>query len=168
LLILFAEGARRDGVTSVEGLPRSGLRNYKGKLVLVPADHEYYDWQEPWRLTQAAYFYFDPAVPPPESETGHDGLSLPPRLFFEDQGLWDIAIRLKALVEGPEPIDRLYCESLGVVLAHELVRLGSGGARVEPAVRGGLAGGSNAPSLAISRSMSPTRSRSPLSPNLLA
>jgi AraC family transcriptional regulator len=140
LLILFAEGARRDGVTSVEGLPRSALRNYKGKLVFVPADHEYYDWQEPSRLTQAAYFYFDPAVLPPEFETGHANLSLPPRLFFEDQGLWDIAIRLKALVEGSEPIDRLYCESLGVVLAHELVRLGSAETRVEPAVRGGLAG----------------------------
>jgi AraC family transcriptional regulator len=43
LLILFEEGARGDGVISVEGPPRSGLRNYKGKLVLVPADHEYYD-----------------------------------------------------------------------------------------------------------------------------
>jgi AraC family transcriptional regulator len=65
---------------------------------------------------------------------------LPPRLFFEDRGLWDIAIKLKALVEGPEPIDRLYWESLGVVLAHELVRLASAETRVEPAVRGGLAG----------------------------
>jgi AraC family transcriptional regulator len=47
---------------------------------------------------------------------------------------------LKVLIEGAGPVDRLYCESLGVVLAHELARLGSGGARVEPAVRGGLAG----------------------------
>jgi len=140
LLILFEEGARKDGVTCVEGLPRSGARSYKGKLAFVPSGHEYYDWQEPSRLTRAAYFYFDPAVLPPKSETGHADVSLPPRLFFEDRGLWDIAIRLKALVEGPEPIDRLYWESLGVVLAHELVRLASAETRVEPAVRGGLAG----------------------------
>jgi AraC family transcriptional regulator len=140
LLILFEEGARRDGFTCVEGLRRSELRNYKGKFVFVPAGYEFYDWQEPSRLSQAAYFYFDPAVLPLESATEHTDVPLAPRLFFEDAGLWDIATRLKALVEGPEPIDRLYCESLGVVLAHELVGLGSGGTRVEPPIRGGLAG----------------------------
>ena len=55
------------------------------------------------------------------ARSGRADVSLAPRLFFEDAGLWDIAIRLKALVEGPGDIDRLYCESLGVVLAHELV-----------------------------------------------
>jgi AraC family transcriptional regulator len=140
LLILFQEGARRDGLTRVEGLPRSRVRSYKGKLVFVPSCHEYYDWQQPARPTQAAYFYFDPAMLPLESTTGHAKVSLAPQLFFEDAGLWDIAIRLKALVEGPEAVDRLYCESLGVVLAHELVRLSSAETRVGPVVRGGLAG----------------------------
>jgi AraC family transcriptional regulator len=140
LLILFEEGARREGLTCVEGLPRSGLRNYKGKLVFVPSGHEFYDWHEPSHLTKAAYFYFDPAVLPLKSAAGHTDLPLAPRLFFEDAGLWDIAIRLKALIEGPEPIDRLYCESLGVVLAHEIVRLGSGGTGVVTPARGGLAG----------------------------
>jgi AraC family transcriptional regulator len=138
LLILFEEGVRKDGVTCVEGLPRSAARSYKGKLVFVPSGHEYYDWQEPSRLARAAYFYFDPAMLP--LDTGHANVSVAPRLFFEDAGLWNIAIRLKALVEGPEAVDRLYCESLGVVLTHELVRLGSPVPRVEPPVRGGLAG----------------------------
>jgi hypothetical protein len=168
LLILFEEGARGDGVTSVEGLPRSGLRNYKGKLVLVPADHEYYDWQKPSRLTQAAYFYFDPAVLPPESETGHADVSLPPRLFFEDQGLWDIAIRLKALVEGPDAsivsIANLSA-SCSPMNSCALVRV-----ELASSLQSGVASpaGSNTPSLAISRSTSPTRSRSPPSPNSLA
>jgi AraC family transcriptional regulator len=140
LLALFEEGARSDGFTCVEGLPRSALRNYRRKLVFVPSGHEYYDWQEPSSLTSAAYFYFDPAALLLESGTGHADLSLAPRLFFEDAGLWDIAIRLKALVEGPGATDRLYCESLGVVLAHELVRLGSDGTHVQSPVRGGLAG----------------------------
>jgi AraC family transcriptional regulator len=140
LLIFFEEGARRDGVTCVEGLPRSGARSYKGKLVFVPSGHEYYDWQEPSRLARAAYFYFDPAMLPLEPDTGHANRSVAPRLFFEDAGLRDIAIRLKALVEGPGAVDRLYCESLGVVLARELVRLYSPVPCVEPPVRGGLAG----------------------------
>jgi AraC family transcriptional regulator len=136
LLVLFEEGVRSDGLTSIEGLPRSGLHHIKGKLIFVPAGHEYYDWQKPSRLSRVAYFYFDPAVLPFNSEAGHGGVPLSPRLFFEDTGVWDIAIRLKALIEGVGAADRLYCESLGVVLAHEL----AGGVRVEPAVRGGLAG----------------------------
>jgi AraC family transcriptional regulator len=138
LLALFEEGTRGDGFTCVEGLPRSALRNYRGKLVFVPSDHEYYDCQESPGPTRAAYFYFNPQLL--ESEAGRADHSFAPRLFFEDAGLWDIAIRLKALVEGSEPIDQLYCESLGVVLAHELVRLGSGRTHVQPPVRGGLAG----------------------------
>jgi AraC family transcriptional regulator len=140
LLILFEEGARRDGLTGVEGLPRSGLRNYRNKLVFVPAGHEYYDWQEPSHLSRAAYFYFHPTMPPFESAMGFDQVSLPARLFFEDAGLWDIAIRLKALVDATEPADRLYGQALGVVLAHELARLGSGRTRIKPFPRGGLAG----------------------------
>jgi AraC family transcriptional regulator len=140
LLVLFEEGVRRDGLTCIEGLPPSGRRNLKGKLVFVPSGHEYYDWQEPLRLSRAAYFYFNPSMLPSKSETGRSGASLVPRLFFEDSGVWEIAIRLKALIEASGAVDRLYCESLGVVLAHELLGLGSGGARVEPAVRGGLAG----------------------------
>jgi AraC family transcriptional regulator len=140
LLALFEEGERRDGFTCVEGLPRSALRNYRGKLVFVPSGHGYYDLQEPSSLTRAAYFYFDPAVLLLESGTGQADLSFVPRLFFEDAGLWDIAIKLKALVEGPGALNRLYCESLGVVLAHELVRLGSGGTHVQSPVRGELAG----------------------------
>jgi len=140
LLVLFEEGVRREGLTSIEGLPRSGLHHLKGKLIFVPSGHDYYDWQKPSRLSRVAYFYFDPAVPPFNSEAGRTGLPLTPRLFFEDTGVWDIAIRLKALIEGAGAADRLYCESLGVVLAHELAGLGPGGVRVEPAVRGGLAG----------------------------
>jgi AraC family transcriptional regulator len=140
LLVLFEEGVRWEGVTRIEGLPRSGLHNLKGKLVFVPSGHEYYDWQEPSRLSRAAYFYFDPLMLPSKAESGRAGASLAPRLFFEDTGVWNIAMRLKALIEGPAAVDRLYCESLGVVLANELLGLGSGEAPVEPAVRGGLAG----------------------------
>jgi AraC family transcriptional regulator len=140
LLILFEGGSRKDGSTMIEGLPRSDLRNYGNKLVFVPAGHRYDDWQEPSHPGRATYFYFDPAVPSSDSLAGLDQLSLTPRLFFEDAGLRDIAIRLKALVEITEPIDRAYCESLGVVLAHELVRACSAGAHTDTLARGGLAG----------------------------
>lgn len=138
LLILFEEGARKEGLTCIEGLPRSGLRNHKNKFVFVPAGREYYDWQEPSQLGRMTYFCFDPAVLPLKSAGGRDGVTLPPLLFFEDAALREIAIRLRSLVEATEPIDPVYCESLGVVLAHELVRVCSGAARTP--FKGGLAG----------------------------
>lgn len=103
---------------------------------------------EPSRLCRVVYFYFDPAVPPSKSEAVR---SLPPRLFFEDTGVWDIAIRLKALIEGAGAVDRLYCESLGIVLAHKLVSFGPGGLVPRRRFAAGSPGGSNASLRAISK-----------------
>jgi AraC family transcriptional regulator len=139
LLALFESGARADGYTFVEGLPRSALRNYKRKLIFVPAGHEYADWQETRSLPRLAYFYFDPVALPAAPDLGLTEASLAPRLFFEDAALWDTAIKLKALIESSQETDRLYCEALGIVLAHELARLALGTRRVEPHIRGGLA-----------------------------
>jgi AraC-like DNA-binding protein len=140
LLVLFEEGARTSGSTFVEDLSRSTLRNCRGKLVFVPSGHEYFDEREPSGITRVAYFHFDPAALPVNPVLDSTEMSFAPRLFFEDAGLWDTAIKLKGLIESPQAVDRLYCESLGVVLAHELVRLGSGAPRIEPPARGGLAG----------------------------
>jgi AraC family transcriptional regulator len=139
LLALFEAGERSQGFTFVEGLPRSTLRNYKRKLIFVPAGHEFYDWQEPRSLARAANFYFDPARLPLDPEFGTPGMSFAPRLFFEDAALWDVAIKLRGLIEGPQANDRLYREALGTVLAHELVRLNRGCKRAGTPLRGGLA-----------------------------
>jgi AraC-like DNA-binding protein len=139
MLAMFESGERSDGFTCVEGLPRSTLRNYRRKLIFVPAGHEYHDWQEPRSLARSAYFYFDPAALPVGTDSGFDAVSLAPRLFFEDAAIWEIASKLKALIEGPQANDRLYREALGTVLAHELVRLNPGPKRAGFPARGGLA-----------------------------
>ncbi len=139
LLAVYEQGVRRDGDTFVEGLPRSSLRDLKRKLTFVPAGHEYHERQEPRVLTRVVYFYFDPAKMPTHSENGAENAPLAPRLFFEDAALWDTALKLKRLIESGSSDNRLYLEALGVVLAHELVRLNAGAPRVDAPVRGGLA-----------------------------
>src|SRR5882757_8378098 len=47
LLIACERGERYDGETSVEGLPRSTLRNFSHKLSFVPAGHRFHGWQNP-------------------------------------------------------------------------------------------------------------------------
>jgi AraC family transcriptional regulator len=137
LLAAYERGVRHDGGTFVEGLPKSTLRDFRRKLIFVPAGHEYHDWQEPRILTRVIYFYFDPAGLSPE--LGFADMSFAPRLFFENSGLWDTALKLTTLIESAGSDHRLYVEALGLVLAHELVRFNAGRPCVEPEVRGGLA-----------------------------
>jgi AraC family transcriptional regulator len=139
LLAVYEQGVRCDGDSLVEGLPRSALRDLKRKLTFVPAGHEYHEWQEPRVLTRVVYFYFDPAKMPIHQEAEDANTPLAPRLFFEDATLWSTALKLARLLEGGKPDNRLYFEALGVVLAHELVRLNAGAQRIEAPLRGGLA-----------------------------
>jgi AraC family transcriptional regulator len=46
LLVLYDEGARGDGETSVDGLTPSRLRNFANKMTFVPAGHTYYERHE--------------------------------------------------------------------------------------------------------------------------
>ena len=136
LLVVYEQGQRREGDTRVQGVPPSTRRSLRGKLTLVPAGHEYYERYEPCVLTRVVYFYLQPEMIPRPVERIHTDAALAPRLFFEDTTLWDTAFKLKRLL-GTE--NRAYLDALGVVLAHELVRLHVGYERIEAPARGGLA-----------------------------
>lgn len=139
LLIIVEEGTRVAGESLVEGLPPSSLRQLKRKLTFVPAGHNYHEWNQPSVLSQAIYFYFDPAKFA-GLEPDRSNFELAPRLFFEDIALWQTALKLRRLLEAPGANGGLYFEALGVILAHELLRLDMGASKLEPRVRGGLAG----------------------------
>jgi AraC family transcriptional regulator len=140
LLVLHERGARRDGESFVEGLARSAMRDYGGKLTFVPAGHSYQDWREPRRQPgRVIYFYFDRSQFPVAAEGVQDP-AFAPRLFFENAALRDTALKLAAVIESGDSGNQSYMEALGLVLAHELVRLNCRAPRVEPVARGGLSG----------------------------
>jgi AraC-like DNA-binding protein len=139
MLVLSERGARKDGETSIEGLPSSTLRDVTRKFSFVPAGHDYYDWHDPRTPARMAFFYFAPEALP-LSAVGSEAEQVPsPRLFFEDAALLATARKLMALIEGPQPDDCSYLQALGVVLAHEVVRTNRGGTNGKAAIRGGLA-----------------------------
>lgn len=138
LLVMYKDGARRDGETFVEGLPRATLRTFARKITFVPAGHQYHEWHELHALSRLTYFYFDPAKPRFCSETNIAGVSFAPRLFFEDDALWHTALELMELIEHPASGDQLYFEALGIVLVYQLLRLHRGLPSGQPLVRGGL------------------------------
>jgi AraC family transcriptional regulator len=138
LLALCEQGVRSEGDTFVEGLPRSTLRDVTRKLTFVPAGRAYHEWHEPRVLTRVVYFYFDPARLPLTAEAVAPA-PLAPRLLFEDATLSETALKLKRLIETAGADNSPYFEALGIVLAHELVRVHAGAPRAQAPARGGLA-----------------------------
>ena len=140
LLAVYDQGIRSDGETFVDGLPRSKLRDVRRKLTFVPAGHVYHDeWREPRVLARVLYLYFDPAKMPTYREANIVPATLAARLFFEDATLSDTALKLKRLIERAGVSSSPYLEALGIVLAHELIRLNARPPRIEVPIRGGLA-----------------------------
>jgi AraC family transcriptional regulator len=137
LLIMTERAARDDGETLVEGLPTSTLREFSRKLSLVPAGHRFFGWQKPRLLTRVTYFYIDPRGPLIDPELRFAETEFKPRLFFFDKDLWETAAKLKA--QSEKPGQRQYAEALGILMAHELLRLNNG-AGPRRHIRGGLAG----------------------------
>jgi AraC family transcriptional regulator len=121
MLVVYEHGVRHDGHIYVDRLAQSAPRYCRRKMVFVPAGCDYYEWQEPRTLLRIGYFYLDPVRL--ASEIGVSGMSMTPRLFFEDAALWDTALKLIALMESGGSEKRRYGEALCAVLVHELVRL---------------------------------------------
>lgn len=139
LLIASERAQRRDGETLVEGLPKSTLRDFTHKLTFVPAGLEFRGWQDPRALVNVSYFYIDPGSLAVDPELGFSGIELSPRLFFDDEGLWQTALKLKTLIGCAGSGHGTYAEALGAVLAHELVRLNGNAPAPSTSASGGLA-----------------------------
>jgi AraC family transcriptional regulator len=133
-LLVALEGAERyAGETIIEGLPKSTRRDLAHKLTFIPAGCAFSGWMKPLASLQATLFYIDPGMLPTDA-----GTEVRPRLFFEDDSIWQTVRKLKAQISSPHMRDRLYAEALSEVLAHEIVRLDDR-IGVLPPMRGGLA-----------------------------
>ena len=135
LLILYEDGARRDGETAVDGLPPSRLRKLANKLTFVPAGQGYREWHDTSTAVRLSYLYLNPAK---LENAAHADAFYRPRVFFEDSILWATAVKLKSVLES-ESLDTVYLESLTTVLAHELSCSGQDVAWTSAPNRGGLA-----------------------------
>jgi AraC family transcriptional regulator len=138
LLIVYERAERDDGETTIEGLPKSTLREFNCKLSFVPAGHRFYGWQTPRVLTRVTYFYIDMQDRLFDLESGNRCPTISPRLFFFDQAIWDTALKLKAEVGNSDPGSRQYADALGLVLMHELIRLERAAFAATTPLRGGL------------------------------
>jgi AraC family transcriptional regulator len=137
VLIVTERAERDEGETVVDGARKSTLRELSHKLTFVPAGRSLRGWQDPRILARGTYLYIDPNGPLLDPELKFSEIEFEPRLYFFDRDIWETAFKLRMQVENPGASS--YAESLGLVLAHELVRL-QRGTSAAPVLRGGLAG----------------------------
>src|SRR5215468_8820101 len=137
LLVLYEDGVRREGETSIDELPPSTLRNFANKLTFVPAGHFYREWHDTSTATRMTYLYLSPTKlhKSIDADTAYA-----PRAFFEDPILWATATKLKNVIESDQSESAPYFDALASVLAHEISRSGQEELSwPTPATRGGLA-----------------------------
>jgi AraC family transcriptional regulator len=139
LLIMSEYGERDDGETLIEGLPRSTRQEFSHQLSLVPGGHRFHGWSKPRVLVRVNFFYIDPCGPMLDPALRFAETEFKPRLHFFDRDLWETAFKLKLQAQHPDPAQRQYAEALGIVLAHELLRVNNSAVEVKQYVRGGLA-----------------------------
>jgi AraC family transcriptional regulator len=138
LLVALEQAQRYHGETMVEGLPKSTRRDLTHKLTFIPSGCAFSGWMKPLVSLQATLFYIDPGMLMVDAERAVAPNGVRPRLFFDDDGMWQTVLKLKAQIGSTDASDRLYAETLCVVLAHEIIRLDEGAPVVLP-MRGGLA-----------------------------
>jgi AraC family transcriptional regulator len=136
LLVGLEQAQRYAGETLIEGLPKSTRRDLTHKLTFIPSGCAFSGWMKPLVSLQATLFYIDPSLL--MVDAGAAAGDLRPRLFFDNESIWQTVLKLKAQIGSPQAGDRLYAEALGTVLAHEIIRLDDSAPGLRP-VRGGLA-----------------------------
>jgi len=135
LLVMYDDGIRRDGETSIDHLARSKLRNIADKLTFVPANRAFNEWHEPRTAMRFSYLYLDLRR---FDGSGHETTINIPRAFFDDSVVWDTATKLRDVVTNGKA-DKSYVAALTNVLAHELLRSGKEMSQDSSVSRGGLA-----------------------------
>jgi AraC family transcriptional regulator len=137
LLVLYEEGVRCRGETSIRGLAASNLRAFSKKLTFVPAGLCFREWQETNTSIRITYLYLDPAK---LDEFADLAIGYIPRLFFEDAVLWETAAKLRSAIETYQEQSNTYLEAIANVLAHELSGSKAASDQSSHTNRGGLAG----------------------------
>jgi AraC family transcriptional regulator len=135
LLVMYDDGIRHDGETSIDHLARSKLRNLANKLTFVPANCVFNEWHEPRTPMRFSYLYLDFYR---FDGSGHDTTIYTPRVFFDDSVVWNTATKLRNVVTNGKA-DKSYVAALANVLAHELLRSGKEMSQDSSVSRGGLA-----------------------------
>jgi AraC family transcriptional regulator len=141
--IALLNAYRKDGETTADELPRSTLRDGRGKLIFVPAGCRLQGWAQPGTMPVAfTAAYLDPAIC---TWLDTRERQLCPMLHFENTLMAQMMLQLDRVLAQPDMYSRMYAESFAVVLMSEIMAsqaiYPAQGRRADPRppIKGGLA-----------------------------
>ena len=133
LLVLYHEGSRSEGLATVSGLAPSKLRTVTSRLTFVPAGSHFREVYEARSATRTTFLYL-PAEQLDESEASPSA-----NIHFEDQLVWETAVKLSRTLESGTDKQLSYVDALSKVLLHELAAAEMSVGRSTLVCKGGLA-----------------------------
>jgi len=111
-----------DGEASVEGGPRTTLRDLRGTLTMLPPGHAIKGWSKPARRRNSfTAMTFDPSVVGGELEERFKQASTDAAVYFRSGVLEATMRELAGLLSGSNP-DRLHAETLCFLATVELLK----------------------------------------------
>jgi AraC family transcriptional regulator len=110
---------RIDGETIVEGTLHSQRRDLRDKMTFIPPGASVEGWT---KTNGGTPYVFAVHFEPSQNQDAPDLSNLPYQLYFENDDIKSTLNKMRVLMERGEPDDRLYAETLGVLLRHEIAR----------------------------------------------
>lgn len=135
-LCFCLSGRRRDSVVSVDGEKATRLTEIANRFHVIPAGARFEGFSIPETPQRMVQVYLDqcPNALHPEIDLAE----IAPRLAMTDAGLFATARKFEAALTAPQPLQRLYGETLGCAMAIELLRWQRGQAGAARPANGGL------------------------------
>jgi AraC family transcriptional regulator len=126
---------RTDGETFTDGVRHSELKDLRNKITFIPYDCGVEGWTQIENDASVTAIYFDRLQ---DDERPYDVSQLPPALLFENDLIRSSLLKFQAILDGSAPDESTYAETLGMLLALELSRLGGKAPAPPSPVKGGL------------------------------
>jgi AraC family transcriptional regulator len=133
--VALHEFKRTDGETFTDGVRHSELKDLRNKITFVPHDCGVEGWTQIESDASVTAIFFDR---PRDDEKPYDLSQLPPAVLFENDLVRSSLLKFQAILDGAAPDESTYAETLGMLLALELSRLGGRAPAPPSPVKGGL------------------------------
>jgi AraC family transcriptional regulator len=113
---------RADGQTAVVGLPRSHSKDLRNKITFLPAGCDVEGWSQIAKPASIVAVYIDQTA---EDKEPIDLSRIAPQLGLEDHMLRSALSRFQLMLHDPTLDTPGYAETLAMLMAYEMARLGS-------------------------------------------
>jgi AraC family transcriptional regulator len=123
---------KRDGEACLDGGYRSNATDIRSKLIFAPPDCSVSGWTHTARpMNSLTALFINPELMSKELNARFRQENFSPKLYFEDESLRSSLAKIGRLLRTENTPDRLYAETLGLLVAMELCQISGNGAAGE-------------------------------------